>query len=305
MITFFLIAKCMYASPVIDTRIIGGDDIHISEYPATVSLNVYRYAHICGGTIIGSRWVLTAAHCINPSNDPDFYSINLNSTFISDNALVDYVVKDYIIHPEYNENDITSDIAVLELDHDITEYVKKARLSTSEPTVGESAHTVGWGVIGYFDGDGYLSTHLQYTTGIVTSTLYCEKYVDRPGVVCFDPQEGSTTCSGDSGTGLYNDEDMLIGVTSFGYTYNFNNQCANTEPSGFARTDYFINFICNNTDSSVGYTGGTCADPPPKRNEPIPQFIVIGTIVGAVVFGVILSVIVGYHVHRRNRIVNT
>ena len=304
MITFFILAKCMYAAPVIDTRIIGGDDIHISEYPATVSLNVYRSAHICGGTIIGSRWVLTAAHCIDPSNDPGFYSINLNSTFIGDSSLIDYVVKDYIIHPDYNENDITSDIAVLELDHDITEHAKKAVLSVNEPAVYEPAHTVGWGVIGYFDGDGYLPAHLQYTTGVITSTLQCEKYVQRPGVVCFDPRKGNTTCSGDSGTGLYNDEDTLIGVTSFGYTYMFNGQCAHTEPSGFARTDYFIDFICNSTDSSVEYIGGTCADPPPKREETVPQFIIIGTIVGVVIIGAILSVIVGYCVRNRNRDVN-
>ena len=301
MITFLLLAKCMYAAPVIDTRIIGGDDIHISEYPATVSLNVDRSAHICGGTIIGSRWVLTAAHCIDPSNNPGFYSINLNSTFIGDSSLIDYVVKDYIIHPEYNGNDITSDIAVLELDHDITEHAKKAVLSINKPSVDESAHTVGWGVIGYFDGDGYLPAHLQYTNGVIASTSHCEQSVQRPGVVCFDPREESTTCSGDSGTGLYNDEDTLIGVTSFGYNYIVNNQCADTAPSGFARTDYFIDFICNNTDSSVEYTGGTCADPPPKREEPIPQFIIFGSIGGVVVLGVILSMILGYCVQKRNR----
>ncbi|AHA54242.1 putative serine protease [Emiliania huxleyi virus 18] len=305
MITFLLLVKCMYAAPVMDTRIIGGDDIHISEYPATVSLNVYRSTHICGGTIIGSRWVLTAAHCIDPSNKPNFYSINLNSTFIGDNSLIDYIIKDYIIHPDYNEYDITSDIAILELERDISERVKKTVISINEPDVGESAHTIGWGVIGYFEGDGFLPEHLQYTTGVIMSTYHCEKFVRRPGVVCFDPREGSTTCSGDSGTGLYNDDDILIGVTSFGYSNRNTGECMEEAPSGFARTDHFIDFICNYTDSSVEYTGGSCEDPPPKREKPSPQFIIFGAVVGVVVLGVSLSVIFGYCFQRRTRELNS
>ncbi|AEP15798.1 hypothetical protein EPVG_00442 [Emiliania huxleyi virus 201] len=294
-----LLVKCMYAMPIIDTRIIGGDDIHIKEYPATVSLNVYQTAHICGGTLIGSHWVVTAAHCINPENSPDFYSINLNSTFIGDDALVDYTVKQYVIHPEYDETKITSDIAILELDRDVTSLAKKAILSTTQPTVGIDVHTVGWGVIAY-DGEnnGYLSAKLQYTNGVVTSPLNCQIHEDRPGIVCMDPREDSTTCNGDSGTGLYNNDEALIGVTSFGY--NLFDQCSHYYPSGFARIDYFIDFICSNTDSSVQYTNGSCTDPPPKNTEPVPQVIIIGTIVGVIVLGAILSFIVGYCVRRRS-----
>ena len=296
-----LLFKYMYAMPIIDTRIIGGDDIHISEYPATVSLNVYRTAHICGGTIIGSRWVVTAAHCINPDNNPDFYSINLNSTFIGDDSLVDYTVKRYVIHPEYDEAKITSDIAILELDRDVASFAKKAILSNTQPAIGTDVHTVGWGVVVY-DGEnnGYLSAKLQYTNGVVTSPLNRQIHETRPGVVCMDPREESTTCNGDSGTGLYNDDEMLIGVTSFGY--NLFDRCSHNYPSGFARIDYFIDFICNNTDSSVQYTNGNCTDPSQEHTEPdgVPRVIIIGTIVGLVVFGVIISFIAVYCAKRRS-----
>lgn len=43
-------------------RIVGGFETSIEENPWQVSLRYYS-SHRCGGSIIGERWVLTAAHC--------------------------------------------------------------------------------------------------------------------------------------------------------------------------------------------------------------------------------------------------
>lgn len=43
-------------------RIVGGYVTSIKEIPWQVS-SQHHSSHHCGGTIIGSQWVITAAHC--------------------------------------------------------------------------------------------------------------------------------------------------------------------------------------------------------------------------------------------------
>lgn len=43
-------------------RIVGGYETTIDDNPWQVSLQYYS-SHRCGGSIIGDKWILTAAHC--------------------------------------------------------------------------------------------------------------------------------------------------------------------------------------------------------------------------------------------------
>lgn len=52
------------AVAIIDKRIVGGEDAKDGEFPFIVSIQDNARTHTCGGSLLDSTTVLTAAHCI-------------------------------------------------------------------------------------------------------------------------------------------------------------------------------------------------------------------------------------------------
>lgn len=47
-----------------DARVVGGEDADANEWCWQVALINSLNQYLCGGALIGTQWVLTAAHCV-------------------------------------------------------------------------------------------------------------------------------------------------------------------------------------------------------------------------------------------------
>ncbi len=49
-------------------KIVGGTDAQAGSWPWQVSLQMERYGHVCGASLVASRWLISAAHCFQDSD---------------------------------------------------------------------------------------------------------------------------------------------------------------------------------------------------------------------------------------------
>ncbi|XP_076859522.1 tissue-type plasminogen activator isoform X2 [Brachyhypopomus gauderio] len=103
-------------------RIRGGQLSDIKEQPWQAAITVYiprakKHSFLCGGVLIDSCWVLSAAHCFNEQFTASRLSVVLGRTFRLQNSSGEQIfdVENYWIHEKYIHEDFDNDIALLKL----------------------------------------------------------------------------------------------------------------------------------------------------------------------------------------------
>jgi len=243
-----------------DTRIVGGVETEVSEYPwmARLLVSVGNLTFLCGGSVINTRYVLTAGHCMRDVENASGIQVLLgdHQLFVPDGETL-FNVEKIIQHPSYTFGKFSYDFSLLRLSTPITFNDKIAPVCL--PTSGGDFASVdaivtGWGLT--TAGGSEIATVLQEVTVQTITNARCRQAyanigtVDRSMICAGVEGGGKDACQGDSGgplvtelSGRYN----LIGVVSWGRS------CALPDfPGVYSRVTSASDWIQQNTaDASL------------------------------------------------------
>ncbi|XP_053560969.1 chymotrypsin-like elastase family member 1 [Bombina bombina] len=237
-------------------RVVGGTDSAKNAWPWQVSLQYLsggNWYHTCGGSLIRSNWVLTAAHCVDWVAS---FRVVLGEHNLSLNDGTEQVipVQQIIINNRWNTNNVAGgfDIAVLRLESDavLNGNVQLATLPNDGDILpNNNPCTVsGWGRT--YTGGPLPSTLQQAPLPVVdhetcSSSSYWGRTV-KTTMVCAGGDGIHAGCNGDSGGPLnceVNGAFQVHGVTSFVSGYGCNTYL---KPTVFTRVSAYISWINDN-----------------------------------------------------------
>lgn len=208
------------ASPA--SAVVGGTAAPAGAYDFTASLQDGDFA-FCGGSVIAAEWVLTAAHCV-PDGNASGLSVVVGTVDNSNGSGERRAVAQVLVHPAYDADASTSDVALLRLATPTS--VAPIALATAADDALEADGTpvkvTGWGDQTPLAGGGLLTTNrLREVDLAIVGDDECG---DANGG--FDPATGvcaaaflKDSCQGDSGGPLFatsGGRRIQVGVVSYG-----------------------------------------------------------------------------------------
>uniref|UniRef100_A0A8C2V6G2 Transmembrane serine protease 9 n=1 Tax=Chinchilla lanigera TaxID=34839 RepID=A0A8C2V6G2_CHILA len=278
-------------------RIVGGAEAAPGEFPWQVSLRE-NSEHFCGATIVGARWLVSAAHCFNEFQDPAEWEAHAGSTALSsaEAGSVRMRVARIARHPLYNADTADFDAAVLELARPLPlgRHIQPACLPAASHAFppGSKCLISGWG---YLKEDVLVKPEVLQKATVelldqaLCASLYGPSLTDR--MLCAGYLDGKVdSCQGDSGGPLVCEEPsgrfFLAGIVSWGIG------CAEARrPGVYARVTRLREWILEVTGMGSSLLAPTVAPGPatasttkltspstPAKATPAPSAVPLDTV---------------------------
>ncbi|XP_023342063.1 venom protease [Eurytemora carolleeae] len=263
-------------------RVVGGKPAVQGQFPWVVSLRRRKnvkssdYSHICAGTLITNRHVVTAAHCVHDTS-VHIWQVVAGELRPDKRDLGEQIrkVERILNHPDYKTpSPLSHDIALISLTEGVnwSSEVSPICLPLESFSLDEKDATlVGWGHehIGMNSVPTVFSEILMYTSIPLLSNNVCQTWFDeknyeiiqiQDGHLCAGVKEGGHDgCKGDSGGPLsigLESSGTLVGVVSVGVGCGLPKL-----PGVYTRVSSYTHWIQNFTiEDSTDSTGQSEAD---------------------------------------------
>ncbi|CAH2981273.1 unnamed protein product [Chilo suppressalis] len=209
------------------------------EYPwqaAILKKDPKESVYVCGGTLIDSLHIMTAAHCIKSYKGIEL-RVRLGEWDVNrDVEFYPYIERDVIsvvVHPMYYAGTLDNDLAILKMDHPV-EWTKYPHISPAclpdkyTDYSGQRCWTTGWGKDAFGDYGKYQNVLKEVDVPIHSHNV-CQQqlrktrlgynYELNQGFLCAGGEEGKDACKGDGGGPLVCERGgtwQLVGVVSWG-----------------------------------------------------------------------------------------